>query len=319
MAVYTQVTQADLQGFLAQYALGELHTFKGILAGTENSNYLLELASGRYILTLFEARTVPAELPFFMDLMGHCASLGVLCPKPVAQNTGIVVGQLCGRPAVLVSFLSGQSLARWQPVECLALGRALAGFHLASESFAQQRPNALDQMAWRPLAEKVSPRADELKQGLWTQLDDSLTRLLQTWPQHLPKGIIHADLFPDNVFFAEGAVSGLIDFYFACTDLYAYDLAICLNAWCFEDDVTFNVTKARALLQGYQGVRSLTSAELAAMPTLCQGAAMRFLLTRLYDWFYGPTGELVKKRDPLAYWKRLSFHNQVKSVGEYGL
>lgn len=319
MAVYTQVSEAELQGFLAAYAVGALQSFKGILSGTENSNYMVETTAGRFILTLFEKRAVPAELPFFMDLMSHCAELGVLCPRPVAQISGETLGNLCGRPATLVSFLTGRSLTRWQSNECVELGRALASFHQASQSFPATRPNALNEPAWRPLADKVGPQADELKQGLWAQIDDSLGRLNNSWPQHLPTGIIHADLFPDNVFFEEGRVSGLIDFYFACSDLYAYDLAICLNAWCFEDDVTFNVTKARALLQGYESVRALSSAEVAALPTLCQGAAMRFLLTRLYDWFHGPSGDMVKKRDPLAYWKRLSFHNQVKSAGEYGI
>lgn len=324
MAVYTEVSDEELQAFTAQYAVGEVVSCKGIAEGVENSNYLLVTTTGPYILTLYEKRVNPADLPFFLDLLRHLAGHGIECPQPLPGLDGQALRTLAGRPAVLVTFLTGMWPRRILPDHCAALGTALARLHVAGADFPGSRPNTLSLDGWRDLATATAARADEVRPGLGRQIADEVAALTDTWPgvdgrPALPVGIIHADLFPDNVFFRDGALSGLIDFYFACRDFLAYDLAICLNAWCFETDGGFNVTKARLLLTRYQAVRPLTGAELAALPLLARGAALRFLLTRLYDWLNTPAGALVRRKDPLEYLHKLRFHQTVRSVRDYGL
>ncbi len=315
MAVYTQVSAAELDAFWADYDLPALTGFSGISEGTENSNYKIETETQPYILTLYEKRTRREELPFFLGLMQHLAQAGVSCPLPMAARDGVVLRELAGRPAAVTSFLPGASLRHWLPVHCAALGQALGQMHNAAASFTHTRPNALSLSGWGELVAGCA-QADSVQAGLQQIIISEWTFLQQYWPRNLPAGVIHADLFPDNVFFKGEAVSGLIDFYFACTDFFAYDLAICLNAWCFEDHVAFNITKARALLRGYTAIRVLNEGELAALPLLCRGAALRFLLTRLYDVLH-PKGGVP--RNPLHYLKRLQFHQQVDSVAAYGL
>ncbi|WP_420345225.1 homoserine kinase [Pelagibius sp.] len=319
MAVYTEVSAEDLACFVADYDLGELLTFKGIAEGVENSNYLLQSESGHYILTLYEKRVAAADLPFFLGLMEHLADQGISCPVPLHAKDGRALRELCGRPAALISFLEGLWPRRIQTFHCSALGEAMARMHLAGADFAMRRANALSVTGWRPLLEACAPRADEVMPGLAKALEEELTQLEAQWPEDMPAGVIHADLFPDNVFFRRERLTGIIDFYFACNDFFAYDLAICLNAWCFEQDNAFNVTKARMLLQAYAKVRALSEAELAALPLLARGSALRFLLTRLYDWLHHPEGAFVQPKDPLEYWKKLRFHQQVRGPGAYGL
>ncbi len=319
MAVYTEVSDEDLTGFLGLYGLGEVTSFKGIAEGVENSNFLLRTTLGTYILTLYEKRVRAADLPFFLGLMQHLSSKGFACPLPVAGKDGESLRALCGRPAVIVSFLDGLSPRRVQPEHCRLLGAALARMHLAGADFALRRENDLSLAGWRPLFELSRARAHEVRPGLAEDLGREIAALEKTWPRDLPSGVIHADLFPDNVFFLGGRLSGFIDFYFACNDLFAYDLAVCLNAWCFEPDNAFNVTKARLLLHSYRAVRPLAPGELEALPLLARGAALRFLLTRLYDWLHCPQGALVKPKDPLEYWDKLRFHRDVRGPGDYGL
>ncbi len=319
MAVYTEVSDEELEAFVAQYDIGAVEGCKGIAEGVENSNYLLQTERGSYILTLYEKRVNPDDLPFFIGLMEHLARQGLACPTPLPGRDGRTLRDLCGRPAAIISFLQGLWPRKIQAAHCAPLGRAMAEMHVAGLSYAGRRANSLGLAGWRPLFELERRRADEVKPGLEAMLAAELDWLEGHWPQDLPSGIIHADLFPDNVFFKGAAVSGLIDFYFACTDFLAYDIAICLNAWCFEADGAFNATKARALLTGYQQVRPLSAAEFAALPTLCRGAAMRFLLTRLYDWVNTPAGAFVKRKDPLEYERKLRFHAQVSGPGAYGL
>ena len=318
MAVYTDVSDEALDAFLARYALGELHSFKGIAEGVSNSNFLIKTDTGRYILTLYEARTEAAELPFFIALMDHLSARGITCPQPIRQTDGTALGMLAGKPAALVSYLDGVSLKRPQVSHCREAGEALAGLHLAGQDFAMRRLNDLSVQGWRPLVESAGARADEVLPGLQQLIAAELDFLEARWPKALPSGVVHADLFPDNVFFLRGKLSGLIDFYFACTDAFAYDLAICLNAWAFEPDFSFNVTKARALIAGYQTTRRLEPAEIAALPLLVRGAALRFLLTRLVDWLNVPPGALVKPHDPLAYLKRLRFHQKIETACDLG-
>ena len=319
MAVYTDVPAEELTLFLCDYELGELLAYKGIAEGVENSNFLVHTGRGYFILTLYEKRVAPGDLPFFLGLMEHLANKGLTCPQPVKNRRGAVLGTLGGRPAAIVTFLEGMWIRRPNAGHCSAVGEAVAKLHRAGADFPLKRANALSVAGWRPLFQAAASRADEVRDGLKEALDAELSFLERAWPTDLPRGVIHADLFPDNVFFLHNSLSGLIDFYFACTDTLAYDLAICLNAWCFEADHTFNITKGRALLEAYRRVRPLSRAEREQLPLLARGAALRFLLTRLVDWLDVPPGALVKPKDPLEYFRKLRFHQTLGSVRDYGI
>ena len=319
MAVYTDINEIDLAHFLKNYDIGELLSYKGIAEGVENSNYLLHTSRAAFILTLYEKRVDSNDLPFFLGLMQHLAGKGISCPLPVSQKSGSSIGVLAERPAAIVTFLEGMWMRRPTAQHCLALGEALARMHLAGEDFPLRRKNALSVEGWRPLWNNSSADADRVELGLARETEADLAFLEEHWPSHLPSGVIHADLFPDNVFFLGAKLSGIIDFYFACTDLLAYDVAICLNAWCFEKDHSFNLTKGTALLRGYNSVRPLSAVEAASLPILARGSALRFMLTRLYDWLNTPAGSFVVKKDPMEYVRRMRFHRQIKSPEEYGL
>ena len=319
MAVYTDVGDDELRAFVADYDIGALISYSGIAEGVENSNFLIRTERGSYILTLYEQRVSPEDLPFFISLMEHLARRGVTCPQPLQTRRGEALRTLCGRPAAMVSFLEGMWPRRVQPFHCAALGEALGTLHLAGADFALRRTNALSVGAWPELARACGDSADSVRPGLADFLEEECTYLEANWPSDLPVGIIHADLFPDNVFFLGDRLSGLIDFYFACTDAFAYDLGICLNAWCFEPDGSFNLTKGRHLISRYQAVRPLSSPEARALPLLARGGALRFLLTRLYDWLNQRQGALVKPKDPLEYLAKLRFHQSVRDAASYGL
>lgn len=319
MAVYTEVTDEAVAAFLLGYDIGAAVAFRGIAEGVENSNYALRTTAGDFILTLYEKRVDPADLPWFLGLMEHLADHGVVCPLPVRGTDGASLRHLAGRPACITTFLPGVWPRRVRPEHCTRLGAALARLHLAGQGYAAERRNALGPESWRPLLRRAGPGADTVRPGLLDEVSAALDGILAHWPRDLPRGHVHADLFPDNVFFLDGQVSGLIDFYFAATDLLAYDVAVCLNAWCFEPDASFNVRSGRALLRGYAGVRSLSPAEEAALPVLCGGAAIRFLVTRLFDWLNTPPGALVMRKDPLDYLTRLRFHLSARNAEAYGL
>lgn len=333
MAVYTHLTSSDIEALLERYPrFGKLTSALGIAEGVENSNYLLvteekdesgNLLEYKYILTIFEQRTKVEELPFFMGLMEHLAAKGIPCPLPLTAKDGSVVQQLAsGKKAVLISFLSGNSIAlkQVQNHHMRDLGETLASMHQAAKDFPGKRVNALSLSGWRKLFEKTAERAGEVLPDLAEYVAAELHYLMGAWPVAvLPSGIIHADLFPDNVFFRDGHLSGVIDFYFACSDAFAYDLAITLNAWCFEPDGSFNVTKARHLFIGYQSRRELTDEEKQYFPVLARGAALRFMLTRLHDWLFPVEGAMVTAKDPLEYQRKLQFHQSIKGFGAYGL
>ena len=318
MAVYTEVSDEDLAQFLAAYDIGPLLSMKGIAEGVENSNFLLRAATGSYILTLYEKRVAAADLPFFIGLMEHLAGHGLDCPQPVKTRDRTALGSLAGRPAAMVTFLEGLSVRRPTQAHCAAAGAALADLHKFGADFAMARPNALSLESWAPLFEMARGGAETVVPGLTALVDAELAHLAAHWPRDLPVGIIHADLFPDNVLFL-GERAGLIDFYFACTDAYAYDLAICLNAWCFEPDGSYNITKGARMIAAYQAHRRLSPAEVRALPILARGAALRFALTRLVDWLNVPPGALVQPKDPAEYIQKLRFHQRVVSVRELGL
>jgi homoserine kinase type II len=323
LAVYTEVSDEALRAFLTDYPLGELIAFRGIAEGVENSNYALKTTTGDYILTLYERRVDPAELPWFLGLMDHLVHRGLACPAPVPGRDGQALRTLAERPAAICTFLPGVWPRRVRPGHLAPLGDALARLHLAGADFAPTRRNALGPEGWAPLLERCRADGDAVQPGLIAALDQALASILAAWPAGLPVGHIHADLFPDNVFLMEEAgealrVSGIIDFYFACTDLLAYDIAVCLNAWCFEPDFSFNVTRARALLRAYSAIRPLSAEERAALPVLCRGAALRFLLTRLFDWVNTPPGAMVTRKDPLEYFRKLRFFLSAENAEAVG-
>jgi len=320
MAVYTDVAADELAEFLSRYDLGELLSYKGIAEGVENSNFLLHTSAGYFILTLYEKRVERDDLPFFLALMTHLASRGISCPLPVKDRSGGALSSLAGRPAAIISFLEGVWPRKPNAAHCAGVGQALARMHLAGRDFPMSRPNALSVAGWRPLFDAAAARVDEVQPGLAAFITAELDYLEgNVWPTNLPQGVIHADLFPDNVFFLGERLSGIIDFTFACNDTLAYDVAICLNAWCFESDYSFNVTKARALLGAYGRERQLSDAEEHALPLLARGAALRFLLTRLVDFLNVPPGALVRPKDPLEYVRKLRFQQSVASMRDYGV
>jgi homoserine kinase type II len=319
MAVYTEINDEDAAAFVNEYAIGRVLACKGIAEGTENTNYLLVTETGTYILTLYEKRVRVEDLPFFLALMDHLAARGIPCPTPVRGRDGQALRSLAGRAAVIVTFLSGMWPRRPTAQHCALLGGALARMHLAGADFAMQRTNDLSVGGWRPLLAACGRQRGTVAEDLVAELEDELETLERGWPAELPRGVIHADLFPDNVFFEGQRLSGLIDFYFACTDLFAYDLAICLNAWCFEPDGSFNVTKARRLFAGYGAVRALEDAERALLPLLARGAAVRFLLTRLFDWLFAPKSALVTPKNPAEYVQKLRFHKAIRDWRVYGI
>ncbi len=308
MAVYTDITDEELAGLLADFDLGQALSLKGVAEGVENSNFLLETETGRYFLTVYEKRTREEDLPFFLGLMRWVAGRGFASATPIADRQGEILKRVRGKPCAIVSFLSGLSVRRPTVAHCREAGAGLAALHLAAEGFGLSRANTLGQAAWAPMFRGLTKAADDLKPGLAAVIEGDLSRLAAQWPKGLPTGVIHADYFPDNVFFASGKFAGAIDFYFACNDALAYDVAIALNAWCFEPDGSFNVTSARALVGGYESLKPLSAAERAALPALAHGAAMRFFLTRLADWGATPQGALVKPKDPLEYERKLAVH-----------
>ena len=318
MAVYTDIDDATLSALLTEYDLGPPLAFKGIAEGVENSNFLLETPKGRFILTVFEKRARREDLPFFMGMMGHLASKGFPAPLPVLAKDGNPLRTVQGKPAVICTFLQGMSPRRPDIDQCRAIGQGLARFHASLADFRMRRPNDLSIGAWPALWAGREAEADALSPGLSSQIAGDLDFLIAHWPKHLPGGAIHADMFPDNTFFLDGKLSGVIDFYFACSDFLSYDIAVCLNAWCFERRGEYNLTKGRALLSGYETIRRLEPRERAALPILARGAAMRFFLTRLVDLAATPKDALVKPHNPLDYAERLGFHRQARSPEDYG-
>jgi homoserine kinase type II len=316
MAVYTDISDAELEPFLAGFNLGQPLAFKGIAEGVSNSNFLLETERGRFILTVYEARTREADLPFFLDLLTWLAARGYPCAAPMPARDGALYKRVRGKPAAIVPFLRGMSVRRPGVALCREAGRGLARLHAAAEGFGQRRVNDLGQPFWAGLFQGHEAAAEALKPGLSAAIADDIATFQRLWPRGLPSGIIHADFFPDNVFFQGGKFAAAIDFYFACNDALAYDIAVCLNAWCFEPDGSFNVTAARALVGGYEAERTLSVAERLALPMLAWGAALRFFLTRLQDWGAAPAGALIKPHDPLEYERKLAVHRAAFGSGE---
>ncbi len=318
MAVYTDITDDELATLLADFDLGAATSFKGIAEGVENSNFLLETETGRYFLTVYEKRVREADLPFFLGLMQWLEQHGFPSARPIPDRNGEILKRMRGKPCALVSFLTGLSVRRPSVAHCREAGVSLAALHLAAAGFPLGRENDLGQTAWAPMFASLKSAADGLKPGLAATIDADLADLAARWPTGLPSGVVHADYFPDNVFFQAGKFSAAFDFYFACVDALAYDVAVALNAWCFEPDGSFNITSARALVAGYESQRPLSQAERAALPVLAHGAAMRFFLTRLHDWGATPAGALVRPKDPLEYERKLAVHRSSPDLVLFG-
>jgi homoserine kinase type II len=315
MAVYTDISDEELNALLSDFDLGAPLAFKGIAEGVENSNFLLETEAGQFILTVYEKRVREDELPYFLGLTRWLAQHGYPSATPMIDKAGEALKRVRGKPCAIFSFLPGLSVRRPSAAHCREAGEGLARLHLAADGFAMTRPNDLGQDAWAPMFAGLRADAEALKPGLAAVIDGDLARIAAAWPKDLPRGVIHADYFPDNVFFHQGGkFAGAIDFYFACNDFLAYDIAVALNAWCFEADGSFNITSARAMLAGYEAHRPLSPAERAALPALAHGAAMRFFLTRLHDWGATPAGALVRPKDPLEYERKLAVHRSAPDL-----
>lgn len=310
MAVYTKIPPAILEAFIATYPLGGLVKAEEILQGIDNSNFFITTQTGKYVLTLFEQRVNPADLPFFIGLMQQVARNGIACPLPLSNRHGQTLQMLMDRPAILSSFLEGAMVTAITPPHCGQVGGLMARLHKAVADFPLSRANSLSVAGWQALWQRCAGRADGVAAGLADFITGELAYLAAAWPKlggDLPAGIIHADLFDDNIFFKDGQLCGVIDFYFACHDFFAYDIAITLNAWCFDRNHQFQPARAADMLQGYQALRPLHASEWAALPLLLRGASLRFLLTRLHDWLFQPPDALVHAKDPLEYYQKLLF------------
>ncbi|MCU6455428.1 homoserine kinase [Sphingomonas sp. A2-49] len=310
MAVYTQVSAEALAAFLRRYDdVGDLVSAKGIAEGVENSNYLIDTTTRRFILTLYEKRVDAGDLPFFLDLLDHLAARGLPVPPAIRDREGVAIQQLEGRPACLIRFLNGVSLSQPTPEQAGTAGAALGDLHAAVADFAGHRPNSLGVADWRPLLERCGNDLDRIAPGLFARVDAALERVESAWPHDLPTSVIHADLFPDNVLTLGARVTGLIDFYFACTDIRAYDVAVMHGSWAFDAAGIPLTGVGEALLASYAGAFGLSAAERAALPVLARGACIRFLLTRAWDWLNTPADALVTRKDPLAYLRRLDWYD----------
>lgn len=320
MAVYTKISQSDLESLLSTYEIGKLENFTAIAAGIQNSNYFIDTTQARFVLTIYEDRINIDDLPFFLNLTEHLARHDVPCPLPIANKSGQKISKIQGKPCAIISFVKGSEAKDISLSQIQELGKSLAIMHLAGQDFTMQRINEMGMSHWPEMFADVKDRAEEIEEGISAEIQSSLKFIEANWPSNLPCGIIHGDIFPDNVLFADdGSIAGIIDFYFACNDILIYDLAVCMNAWCFDNNRKFNPEKARSLIASYNNIRVISKDELEALPILAMGAAMRFLLSRMYGWQNRVDGAFVTTKDPLEYLRKLRFHMGVKTYEEYGV
>jgi len=320
MAVYTKLSDDELKVFFSKYNLGKLLNYKEIKEGIENTNYFVELEKGKFILTLYEKRVEEKDLPFFISLMKNLFDKKFPSPEPIINKNGNYISEILNKKAAVISFLDGKTKKILEPNDCYEVGIYTAKLHLITKDLAGKRENKLSVNSWREIYSKIKIDCSKIHQNLPKIIENNLNKIEENWPKNIPSGIIHADLFPDNIFFNNNKLSGIIDFYFSCYDFYAFEIAICLNALCFEgknENLSFNVTKAKKFINGYSSIKKLTEEEKKSLKTLCKGAAMRFLLTRVFDYLNLSKGALVKIKDPIEYLKRLEFHNSVKNYQDY--
>jgi len=320
MAVYTKLSKDNLEDFFSKYALGKLLNYAEIKDGIENTNYFIQTEKGKFILTLYEKRVEEKDLPFFISLMRNLYDKNFPSPEPIINKNGNYISEVLGKKAAVVSFLEGASKKKLSAKNCYDIGINTAKLHSITKSLAGKRENKLSVSSWREIYNKVKNDCFKIHPNLISIIEKNLDEIEKNWPKDIPSGIIHADLFPDNIFFKDEKLSGIIDYYFSCFDFYAFEIAICLNALCFEgenENLSFNVTKAKKFIQGYSEIRKLSDKEKQYLKILCQGAALRFLLTRVFDYLNLTQGAIVKIKDPIEYLKRLEFHNNVKDYQDY--
>ncbi len=320
MAVYTKLSEKELKDFFSKYNLGEFLNYTEIKEGIENTNYLIQTEKGKFILTLYEKRVDEKDLPFFISLMKNLFDQKFPSPEPIINKNGNYISEISGKKAAVVSFVNGKSKKNLSPDNCKEVGVNTAKLHLITKKLSGRRENKLSITSWRKIYNNVKNDCSKIHVNLADAIEKSLKEIEEKWPKDIPSGIIHADLFPDNIFFQNEKLSGIIDFYFSCNDFYAFEIAVCLNALCFEgknENLSFNVTKAKKFIDGYSSIRKLSENEKNSLKILCQGAAIRFLLTRVFDYLNLTEGALVKIKDPIEYLKRLEFHNSVKNYQDY--
>ncbi len=317
MAVYTKLEHQEVRQFLEQYDINNFKDYKGITEGVENTNYLIKTSEQDYILTIYEKRVDENDLPFFIKLLSYLSENKFPCPKPIANKNNEKINRIKNKNAALVTFLNGQSKNKITSEECFEIGKITAQLHEITKKFDINRKNNLSIENWESIFEKTIKQKIDLDESIIKKTKNYLNFLKDKWPKNLPQGIIHADLFPDNIFFINNKVSGIIDFYFACNDFFAYEIAICINSLCFDNNSTFNMTKAKNLIDGYTSIRTLSEDEKKYLPILSMGAAMRFFLTRLYDFYHTDNKADVKIKDPFEYLKKIEFHSTIKNFNEY--
>ena len=317
MAVYTKLEHQEVRQFLEQYNINNFKDYKGITEGVENTNYLIKTSEQDYILTIYEKRVDENDLPFFIKLLSYLSENKFPCPKPIANKNNEKINRIKNKNAALITFLNGQSKNKITSEECFEIGKITAQLHEITKKFDINRKNNLSIENWESIFEKTIKQKIDLDESIIKKTKNYLNFLKDKWPKNLPQGIIHADLFPDNIFFTNNKVSGIIDFYFACNDFFAYEIAICINSLCFDNNSTFNMTKAKNLIDGYTSIRTLSEDEKKYLPILSMGAAMRFFLTRLYDFYHTDNKADVKIKDPFEYLKKIEFHSTIKNFNEY--
>jgi len=320
MAVYTKLSEEKLNNFFLKYNLGKLLNYKGIKEGIENTNYFIQTEKGKFILTLYEKRVNEKDLPFFISLMKNLFEKNFPSPEPIINKNGNYISEIDGKKAAVISFLEGNSKKILNPDDCYNVGVNTAKLHEITKDLTGKRQNELSIESWRNIYNKVKNDCCKIHKDLPNIIEKNLDSIEKKWPKNIPSGIIHADLFSDNIFFKKNKLSGIIDYYFSCYDFYAFEIAICLNALCFEgrsENLSFNVTKAKKFIDGYSNIRKISLDEKESLKILCQGAAMRFLLTRVFDFLNLTEGAIVKIKDPIEYLKRLEFHNNVKNYEDY--
>tara|TARA_B100000700_G_C14945348_1_gene808893 strand:+ start:38 stop:1006 length:969 start_codon:yes stop_codon:yes gene_type:complete len=320
MAVYTKLSEIKIKELFSKYNLGEILNYKEIKEGIENTNYFIQTNKNKFILTLYEKRVEEKDLPFFISLMKNLFDKNFPSPEPMINKNGNYISEISNKKAAVVSFLNGNAKKNLSPNDCYEVGIHAAKLHEITKNLSGKRENKLSVSSWRTIYNKVKKNCSKIHPNLSLVVEKSLDEIESGWPKNLPAGIIHADLFSDNIFFKENKLSGIIDFYFSCNDYFAFEIAVCFNALCFEgekENLSFNVTKAKKFIDGYSTLRPLTEDEKKSLKILCQGAAIRFLLTRVFDYLNLTEGALVKIKDPIEYLKRLEFHDSVKNYQDY--
>jgi len=320
MAIYTKVSKNDLEEFFSKYNLGKVENFRGIKEGIENTNYFIQTSKNKFILTIYEKRVQEKDLPFFMSLMRNLFDANFKSPEPIINRNGNYITEIVGKKAAVISFINGGSKKNLTPENCKEVGSEIAKMHMITKNLAAKRKNELSLDSWKKIYQNVKEACFKIHPQLSKIIEENLVEVEKNWPTNLPAGIIHADLFPDNIFFNKNKFNGIIDFYFSCNDFYAFEIAVCLNALCFEgtkENLSFNVTKAKKFIDGYSKIRKISDDEKNSLKILSQGAALRFLLTRVFDYINLKKGAIVKIKDPIEYLKRLEFHNNVKNYQDY--